>query len=75
MTQLLFDKVVAASGLSPLFAKTSVARALARVSVIPESLTTESLRAALPELEKVLKVFLEGDEVSKRLSEIQRLAR
>jgi hypothetical protein len=74
MTQL-FDKVVQASGLSPLFAKSSLERALARVSVRPEMLSAESLKKALPEVEKVLRVFLTEDEVPKRLTEIQRLAR
>jgi hypothetical protein len=71
----LFEKLMQASGLSPLFARASLTRALARADAYPDKLSTDQLRAALPEVEKVLKVFLHGDEVGKRLQDIKALTR
>ncbi len=69
----LFERLIRASGLSPVFARASLSRALLRVAARPESLSADQLKSALPELEKVLKVFLQGDEVSRRMQDIKAL--
>jgi hypothetical protein len=71
----LFDKLLTATGLSPVFARASITRALARVSAKPDTLSVDQIKTALPELEKVLRVFLQADELPKRLADIQRLTR
>jgi hypothetical protein len=73
--ETLFDRVVQQSGLSPVFARATIARALARVSIKPETLSPEQLKMALPELEKVLRVFLQGDDLTRRLQALRALIR
>jgi hypothetical protein len=71
----LFERLVKASGLSAVFARSSLQRALARIDARPETLSAEQLKAALPDVEKVLRLFLQDVEVQKRLQEIKELAR
>lgn len=69
MSSLLFESVVAASGLSAIFARQTVTRALTRAGVDPKTLTAAGLRSALPELRKSLQPYLEGatDEAMRRI--------
>ena len=71
----LFEQLIERSGLSPVFARNSLTRAIARANATPETLTAEQLREALGEVARVLRVFLDEAEVSRRLSDIERLAR
>jgi hypothetical protein len=71
----LFDKLVSASGLSAVFARASLTRAIARVAAKPETLSADQLKAALPDVEKVLSLFLAGDELNKRMQAIKGLIR
>ncbi len=57
----LFGKLVEVSGLSPLFAENALRRALQRAGVDPTKLTSTTLTAALPELEKTIFTFLPED--------------
>jgi hypothetical protein len=71
----LFDRVVQQSGLSSVFARASLARALSRVAAKPETLSPQQLQAALPEVEKLLRVFLRQEEVPRRLLALRALLR
>jgi hypothetical protein len=71
----LMDQVVAASGLSPVFARSAIERACNRVSVSPARLTPETLRLALESIERGLRVFLKSPDLEQRLAAIARLAR
>ncbi len=55
----LFDKLVEASELSPIFARSSLARALRRAGVDADTLTPARLEAALPEIRRTLAPFVE----------------
>src|SRR5262245_62156495 len=55
----LFDRVVQASGLSPLFARNALQRACQRAGVEPKTLSAAALRTALPEIERTLQTFLD----------------
>jgi hypothetical protein len=54
----VFDELVRLSGLSPIFARTVVKRAVSRAGVDPESVQRKDLDRVLPELQKVLSVYL-----------------
>ena len=55
----LFDRVVAASGLTPVVAPFTIRRLLLRADVVPpEALTAPELRRALPELLGELGAYL-----------------
>ncbi len=57
----LFDALVKVCGLSPLFARNSMARALARAGVDATTLTKAELARALPEIKQAILPFLDGD--------------
>ena len=59
MTETLFDRVVLQCGLSPLFARQAIKRAVLRAGFSPEVLTRAQLRQALPEIRRSLEPFLE----------------
>ena len=69
----LFDRVVAECGLSPLFARRSMERALARAGVTATALTREGLKQALPEIRKSIEPFVERD-AEHIMRRIERLA-
>jgi hypothetical protein len=70
----LFAKVVAATGISELFAAHALARACERAGVDPTKLSPASLRAALPEIEKTVGTFCHGerDDVMAKLQALTR---
>jgi hypothetical protein len=72
MTDSLFERVIAASELSPLFAKATIERALRRASVNPETLTRQDLRKASAELRRSLVGFL-GDRIDSVMAKIDSL--
>jgi hypothetical protein len=55
----LFDRIVEASGLSPLFARNALQRALTRAGVQANSLTRKDLHTALPEIERTIETYLD----------------
>jgi hypothetical protein len=72
LTETLFDRVVGQCGLSPVFARPAIKRALRRAGITPETLTQSSLRRALPEIRKSLEPFLERetDAALRRLEQL-----
>ncbi len=60
-----FDEVVARSGLSPVIAPTTIARACRRAGVDPQMLNPVSLERALPSIRHTLAIFLDEKEVEK----------
>jgi hypothetical protein len=72
----LFDQVVAASTLSPIFAKGALARSLQRAGITMvnlDMLTKSQLKIALPEIKKTLQSFL-GDRANDVLKAIEEMA-
>jgi hypothetical protein len=75
MSEILVDDIAAATGLSPVFARSAVVRALARIGIHKDSLNVDDYRRALPELERVVRVFLAPDELRRCMSSLERLGR
>jgi len=73
-TEVLFERVVAASRLSKTIAPFTITRLLVRAGAVPRHLTTEALRAALPELRHGLAVYLDEADVEAALADIETLA-
>jgi hypothetical protein len=57
----LLEEIVEASGLSPIFARAAIVRALRRAGVSEEHLTRASARRALFEIRRGIEPFLQGD--------------
>ena len=74
MASALFDEVVAASRLNRLVAPFTVSRLLTRAGVLPDQLTPEALRAALPHFEQGFALYLEADELRAAMQDMHRLA-
>ncbi len=68
----LFDQIIAASELSPIFARGAIARALRRAGIVPEEVTRSSARGALPEIRRAIEPFLQDrtDAVMRRLAHL-----
>ena len=69
----IFERLVAECGLSALFARNSMARALKRAGVEADSLTPKDLSRALPEIRAALVPFIEAqvDVVMQRIERIR----
>lgn len=72
---LLFQRVVAVSGLAELFAAAALTRALERVGLEPATLTRFQLPRAREALQQVLETYLPAPEAAARLAAIESLAR
>jgi hypothetical protein len=72
-TYALFPRIVAASGLSAIFAETSLRRAFKRAGVDTESRSRAELERALPEIEHVLSLYLAPEEARRRAGLIRSL--
>lgn len=70
----LFDKLIATSGLSPVFAQRSFERLLTRAGFSRHSLTRGQIETLMPQLESMLLVYLPGPEVAARLNDMRALA-
>jgi hypothetical protein len=70
----LFEAVVEASGLASVIAPYAVSRLLVRAGVQPRELTRADLARALPELERGLAVYLQGEELERAVAAVRRLA-
>ncbi|MDC0712321.1 response regulator [Stigmatella sp. ncwal1] len=71
----LMERVVARSGLSPVIASSTIARACRRASVEPQQLSIVSLTQALPFIRDALRVFLTEHETRQRMADIEELTR
>jgi hypothetical protein len=69
-----FDRIVAASGLSPVIAPFTVSRLLVRADVRPDTVTPGELARALPVLEEGLGVYLRGTELERACRDVRALA-
>lgn len=54
----LLDELVHLSGLSPIFARTVVRRALVRAGIDPDSVQRKDIERLLPEIHRALTVYL-----------------
>jgi hypothetical protein len=75
MSERTIELVIAASGLSSVFARGAIMRACERANVVAELMTSTDLKRALPEIERALRVFLTGEDLAKRMAEVALLAR
>jgi hypothetical protein len=64
------DDLVELSGVSPIFARTVVKRALERAGIEPNSMRASDIDKALPEIERALTVYL-GDAAAERIAAIK----
>jgi hypothetical protein len=71
MTDAILDELIRLSGLSPIFARTVVRRAVQRAGVDPDALGRSELPRVLPELERALEVYI-GDAAGARAAAIKR---
>ncbi len=71
----LLERLVEASGLSGVFAKASIVRALERSGVNVARLTAADVRKAMPELSRALGVFMSAPEVKRHVDRIEDLFR
>jgi len=71
----LYEKVIAASGLSEVFARGTIKRACSRVGVNAETMSSSELARALPSIEQALAVFLPADQKDSRMQAIRMLSR
>ncbi len=69
----LFDAVVARCGLSPVIAPSTMTRACRKAGVEPQMLTPVSLARALPTIRDMLSIFLDAQELERRVHSIQLL--
>ncbi|WNG29205.1 response regulator [Cystobacter fuscus] len=72
-TGSLFDAVVARCGLSPVIAPSTMTRACRKAGVDPQLLTPVSLARVLPTIRDMLSIFLDAQEVERRVHSIQLL--
>ena len=70
----LFSEVVARCGLSPVFAKGTIGRALQREELTPETLTADGLRRCEAHIRSALALFLTRKEIEDRMADIMSLA-
>ena len=66
----LCECLVTASGLSPIFARSTMARACERVGINPSTMNRNELLKALPAIRKALETFLPPGDVDKRKREL-----
>ncbi len=69
-----FDRIVAASGLSPVIAPFTMSRLLVRADVLPEAVTPDELARALPVVEEGLGVYLRGADLERARRDVRALA-
>jgi hypothetical protein len=69
----LFESLVTASGLSPIFARSTMKRACERAGINPDTMSRNELLKALPAIRKALETFLPPGDVDKRMREVTKL--
>lgn len=70
----LFELLVEASGLSPIFARSTLKRACERAGINVETMTKAELIKALPNIRKALETFIPVADVDTRMRAISKLA-
>ena len=70
----LFNKLLAASGLSPVFAERSFERLLTRAGFTRHSLTRGQIETLLPQIESMLRVYMPASEATARLNVVRALS-
>ncbi|WP_394826933.1 hypothetical protein [Pendulispora albinea] len=70
----LYERVLAASGLSRIFVDGVLRRACSRANVNVDTMSPEGLRKALPFIEESLRIYLAPSEVDRRVGAIRKLA-
>ena len=73
MASELFHQLISVSGLSPIFAHTTMKRACERGGVSPGQLTRSELLKMLPSIRQALETYLDPHAVEERMREIKRL--
>lgn len=74
--QSLFDRVVKQTGLAAIIARGIVMRACIRANVKdPERMTRLDLVRALPDIERMLALYLSAEEVSEKIRYISNMAK
>src|SRR5689334_20632526 len=63
----LFRKFVATTGLSPIFAESSIRRACKRAGVDPEGFSKADIQKIISDMERILSLYLPPNEVQQRL--------
>jgi hypothetical protein len=66
-----FCELVERCGLSQMFAKHAMARAIVRAGVFPETMSMSDLPAVFPEVERVIRPFLPSAEVIRVMEELR----
>jgi DNA-binding response OmpR family regulator len=72
---ILFDEVVARSGLSWVIGPTTIARVCRRAGVEPRTLAPGDLKRLIPVLRETLRVFLSEEETAQRVASIEALGK
>ena len=70
----LFDEIVQRTGLGRMVAPFTVSRLLVKARVDPKKVTPEGLKAALPEFERGLAVYLADEELERAMRDLRELA-
>lgn len=70
----LFELLVEASGLSPIFARSTLKRACERAGINVDTMTKSELIKALPNIRKALETFIPVADVDTRMRAISKLA-
>jgi len=68
----MLDQIITASGLSPIFARGAITRALRRAGVTDDQLTRVAARTALPEIRRAIEPFMQTktDEVMRTIETV-----
>jgi hypothetical protein len=69
-----FERIVAMSGLAPMFARSVVKRTIERAGLSPDTLKASEVTGLLPDLERALSAFL-GNQTGGRMDKIRELVR
>lgn len=67
------ERIVKDCGLSPIFAEIAIRSACKRAGVDAEQLDPNSLKKALPMIEKTISIYLQKEEVKQRISQLRTL--
>lgn len=71
MSESVLEVIERVSGLSPIFARTVIRRAITRAGLEPDKLTAADLDKLLPDLERALRIYV-GEDAPARIAAIKR---
>jgi len=69
----LFDELVTASGLSPIFAEKALLSALAKAGVPTRDISRGDVKRALPQIARTLGLYLDREEAERRIAMLSKL--